>query len=249
MKNYEQITNDLLARRDRYVEEQKRKRKTVISASVSACMCLIVAVLVFGPWKGNSTAQIPAQTVNDALYPGVQDTVDDPNTVLASKPENRNKIVVHDIEGITRDTMDICRMRDDFIPMSREELTDYYGIDYVPTVPEDMKLLKNGDHGIYKRNGGTGDVYWDQNDLTYSNEDQTRAVRIGVNKGNKVYVQFVYFEGTEERSVIADVEVLIGKAENGHYYAEFMYQDVGFLIHACGVTEEEFISIIASVLD
>lgn len=59
---------------------------------------------------------------------------------------------------------------------------------------------------------------------------------------------YLYFKGTEERSVINNHEVLIGLTENGYYYSEFMYNGVGFLIDAEGVTEDEFVAIIASII-
>ena len=70
-----------------------------------------------------------------------------------------------------------------------------------------------------------------------------------MDKGSKVFVDWRYFEGTEEKSVINNYEVLIGLSENGCYYSEFMYKGVGFLIDAQGVTEDEFVAIIASVIE
>jgi hypothetical protein len=91
-------------------------------------------------------------------------------------------------------------------------------------------------------------VYWDQNELLFANGDFSRRVGISVNKGNRVYQQFLFFEGTEEWSVINNMEVLIGLTEEGYYYAEFMIGDVGFLVSGYGVTEDELIAIIESVL-
>lgn len=48
MKNYEKLTQDLLARRDRYVAEQKKRRKTAIT---SLCCVCFVALLGLGLWK------------------------------------------------------------------------------------------------------------------------------------------------------------------------------------------------------
>ena len=59
---------------------------------------------------------------------------------------------------------------------------------------------------------------------------------------------YFFFKGTEGKSVINNVDVLIGLTENGYYYSEFMYKGVGFLINADGVTEEEFVAIISSII-
>ena len=62
MKNYDELTNDLLERRNRYVTDQKRKRKTVISVATSLCCVCLVALLGIGVWQGgmlNSQSPIP----------------------------------------------------------------------------------------------------------------------------------------------------------------------------------------------
>ncbi len=48
MKNYDELINDLLERRDRYIADQKRKRKTVISVATSFCCVCFVAFLGIG---------------------------------------------------------------------------------------------------------------------------------------------------------------------------------------------------------
>ncbi len=61
MKNYEQITNDLLRRRDKYVAEQRKKKKRFVVATASMC-CVCIAVLMgIGVWRGegfNTATQI-----------------------------------------------------------------------------------------------------------------------------------------------------------------------------------------------
>ena len=137
---------------------------------------------------------------------------------------------------------------DDFVKMTREEMIEYYGVDYIPDVPADIKPWEDERSGIYKRDGGTGEVYWDTDILNYSNEDFTRSVHVEVDKGSYVLQDYLYFKGTEEKSVINNVDVLIGLTENGYYYSEFMYKGVGFLIDAKGVTLDEFVAIISSII-
>ena len=60
MKSYEEVTNNLLDRRDRYMVEQNRKRKKMIGATISMCCCCLVALIGFGVWQSNnSTATFP----------------------------------------------------------------------------------------------------------------------------------------------------------------------------------------------
>lgn len=52
MKNYDELTNDLLERRDRYVADKKRKRKRAMGVATSLCCFCLVALLGFGMWQG-----------------------------------------------------------------------------------------------------------------------------------------------------------------------------------------------------
>ena len=249
MKNYDELTNDLLERRDRYVADQKKKRKNLMSVATSLCCLCLVALLGFGMWQGgmfNTTP--PDQTLEDALYPGIKDNFDESKGESADNPAANNRIVINTINGISADRMNINLAVDDFVKMTREEMIEYYGVDYIPDVPADIKPWEDERSGIYKRDGGTGEVYWDTDILNYSNEDFTRSVHVEVDKGSYVLQDYLYFKGTEEKSVINNVDVLIGLTENGYYYSEFMYKGVGFLIDAEGVTLDEFVAIISSII-
>ena len=249
MKSYDEVTNNLLKRRDRYVADQKKKRKSLMSVATSLCCLCLVALLGFGMWQGgmfNTTP--PDQTLEDALYPGIKDNFDESKGESADNPAANNRIVINTINGISADRMNINLAVDDFVKMTREEMIEYYGVDYIPDVPADIKPWEDERSGIYKRDGGTGEVYWDTDILNYSNEDFTRSVHVEVDKGSYVLQDYLYFKGTEEKSVINNVDVLIGLTENGYYYSEFMYKGVGFLIDAEGVTLDEFVAIISSII-
>ena len=249
MKNCDEMVNSLLERRDRYLAEQKRKRSIITRTVTSMCCVCLVALLGFCIWQGRmfNTAP-PAQTVEDTLYPGIKDNFDESKGEAPDNPAANNKIVIHSIDGISADKMNIALMLDDFVEMTSDEMIAYYGVDYIPDVPSDIKAWEEERSGIYRRNGGTGEVYWDADILNYSNEDFTRTVHLEVDKGSNVLQDYLYFKGTEEKSVINNVEVLIGLTENGYYYAEFMYNGVGFLIDAEGVTEDEFVDILSSII-
>lgn len=249
MKNSDEMVNSLFERRDRYVTEQKKKKAIITRTATSMCCVSLVALLGFGMWQGgmfNTTP--PDQTVEDALYPGIKDNFDESKGDSADNPAANNKIVINTVNGISADKMNICLLLDDFVAMSKDELNEYYGINVFPTLPDDIKEWEDQQFGIYKRDGGIGEVYWDGTGANYSNEDFTRSVHIGVDKGSYVFRDYLYFKGTEEKSIINNFEVLIGLSENGYYYSEFMYKGVGFFIDAEGVTEEEFVEIIASIV-
>ena len=250
MKSCDEMVNSLLERREQYVTEQKRKRKIITRTATSMCCVCLVALLGFGMWRGRMlNTVVPDQTAEDTLYPGIKDNFDASKGESPDDSAANNKIVINTIDGVLADKMNICLIGDDFVEMSHEEMVEYYGVDYIPDVPDDIKPWDEERSGVYKRDGGTGEVYWDADILNYSNEDFTRNVHIEVDKGSYVLQDYFCFKGTEEKSVINNREVLIGVTKNGYYYSEFMYNGVGFLVNADGVTEEEFVAIISSLLD
>ncbi len=82
MKNYEEITHDLLERRDRYVAEQKRKRKRVIGVVASlGCFCL-AALMGVGVWLGGMPTALKNIPDNNSTIPDNLGKSDD------TSPEN-----------------------------------------------------------------------------------------------------------------------------------------------------------------
>ena len=250
MKHYDEITQDLLQRRQTYLAQQKKRRKTAIGVATGLCGCCAIALLGFG--IGNMGTGKQPNTDISASKPAVtvtqpQNTEDIP-TQEETMPQPEHKIVVHPMAiSEVPSQMGIARLLDDFVEMTREEMTAYYGMDYVPEVPEDMKPLERHS-GIFKRNGGTGEIYWDEDELRFFNEDQTRDMSLRVRKGGMPFVDQVVFTPDMEASVICDAEVMIGQVDSGGYYAEFLYQNVGFMLYADGLTLEEFVAVIASIV-
>ncbi len=66
MKNYEEVTRDLLVRRDRYVTEQKKKRKRMMGVAASfGCFCL-AALLGVGVWHSVMQTKPPITPDNNS---------------------------------------------------------------------------------------------------------------------------------------------------------------------------------------
>lgn len=259
MKNYDEITNDLLKRRDRYAADQRKKRKVMLSAASLGCVGLI-ALLGIGIWQsGTHIAPQTEQTAESAGYQDVsadscerseaKNSLDESKEVSSAERSDNNKIIVHSINSIPSYKNLFALLWDDFVEMTRDEMKAYYGVDHVPDVPADIKPWKDERCGIYRRNGGTGEVYFDTDTLNYSNDDFTRTVHLEVAKGGFPFYDCVAFEPEYESSVIGGNEVMLGKTEDGTYYAEFTYKNAGFVLNACGVTQDEFVDIIASILE
>lgn len=249
MKNCDEMVNSLLERREQYISEQKRKRKVITSTATSMCCVCLVALLGFGMQRsGMLRATPPEQTAGDALYPGIKDTFDESKGESADNPAANNKIIVHQLDGLTSDRMNIGLCIDDYVGMDKAELNKYYGINVFPTVPDDIKEWKDQQFGVYKRNGGTGEVYWDGEVLNYSNEDFSRTVNIEIKKGSLPLCDVAFFDTIEEKSIINNCEVAIGHSADGYYYAQFLYHNVGFQLIVQGLTQDEFVAVISSLI-
>ena len=77
MKNYDEITNDLLERRDQYETEQRNKRKVMKRAIMPICCFCLVALLGIGLWQGNFFNSKPPITLDDSTIIGEKDTIND----------------------------------------------------------------------------------------------------------------------------------------------------------------------------
>ena len=123
----------------------------------------------------------------------------------------------------------------------------YYGCNVFPDIPEDISLSENQNWGIYRRDQGTGEIYWDQNRQEYISADQSRKLHVETCKGKLPFFDVIFPPDEEENSIINGHEVTIGLSEYG-YEVWFLYNDVGFYIFADGITEEELIDIISSLI-
>lgn len=252
MKNCEEITSGLLTRRDQYVRaKQKRNRITMYAMASFGCLLLITLLGVrfwqgSGPVPGNTEQpvnqhlQVSTPTVNTESNIHLEET--------QSQTVSDHIIHIHRIEtgSIQSGQMGIALMWHHFIPMSEEELNTYYGLDVFPDVPDDLQLKNSQSLGIFSRDG---EIYWDQNRIEYRGLDDRRWLCMDVNKGGLPFYDFQVFPPAAEKSLINHQEVMIGQTPEGVLYAEFLYQNNGFSLGAEGLSQEEFIAVIESIIE
>lgn len=179
------------------------------------------------------------------------ETTTDASSVLdnVSQETSEDVIVVNKIDAIPDySKMNIALMANDYVFV---DFNEYYGTDITPTLPEDICGMTDGSLGILKRNGGTGEVYYDTLTIHYTNMERTRKVNVTVDKLHIPADFCNLFDDPYKVSVISGIEVQIGRMvyDERIYYAEFMFKDVGFRVVSEGVSEVELVSIIASLLD
>lgn len=233
MKSYEEVTRDLLKRRNEYEQAQTKRQRNALRVAVPVCSVALAAVAGVGIWKSGVLEKLP-------ISAGQFVSPDDPNT--------KDRIVINEANGVNNYSLDIDFREENFIEMTYDEMTEYYGAEIKPDVPENLKL-EDERHGILKRDGGTGEVYFDTNCFRYSDEDISREVNVNAAKGRLPVTDCVYFSNSNEKSYIQDVEIKIVRIGSKAYSAEFMVSDVGFRIHARGLSDEEFVAVVASIIE
>ncbi len=264
MKSYEEVTNSLLERRDRYVVEQNRKRKKMMGAASSMCCCCLVAFMGFGIWQSGMLQNEPPVTLDSSIVGSntdndrVEQQTTNSNGETSQNPNNieqtdntvaKNEIRILEIENIpdVSQKMFIALLSEDFIRMSGDEINEYYGVNIFPSVPSDLESKEDQAFGIFRRKT-SGELYYDGNKIQYSNEDYSRGIVVNVEKNGLPFDFCNLFANIQTRSIIDDVEVGIAQTPSGEMYAEFMYQNVGFRIWASGLTKDEFVAAIESII-
>ncbi len=231
MKSCSEMTADVFMRIEEYRSLWAKRKKLIARAVIPVVGICIAAMMLF-----------TAKPEREYTAP-----------LLSDSDKYENRIVINQIEGIAADRMYICLLCEDFVPMNREELTEYYGTEVFPSVPEDLKSWDEigsepENFGIFRREGGTGEVYHDVTVLNYSNEDYTRNINIEFAKGKFPFTCYGDFGRFCEMSEICGVEVGIGQSESGHYLVEFMYNNVGFRMITDGLSIEETEAVIESLI-
>ena len=232
MKTYEETIRTVLDRAERMERQRKKRRAAYRAAAAWGCCACLMLTLSMSLWPSGPELSGPES--------GVSDPAED-------------KIVVCSLDATdavgARLKQDIALMWDDFVEMTPEELTGYFGMEVVPQVPADLKAWEDQIFGIFRRGGGMGEVYWDGNVLNFSDASFARAVNLEVWKDRAFVTCYAFFDLIEEYSVINGVEVALAVSEGGYYHAEFSRGGVGFRLIAEGLSREEVVDAVRSLTD
>ena len=139
MKNIDETISTVFDRMENYKAAQKRRHKIALGIAVPVCLVCMIAVVGFGIWKSPSdTAQVLGgkQSISGTLSAASNPTVSSGEIPVSDptvpKVENGNKIVIGSIDREIKSEMGIALHTNDFISMTKEELTAYYGCNVFP---------------------------------------------------------------------------------------------------------------------
>ncbi len=248
MKTSYEMIDSLFSRKEHYEKKRKRNARLAIGIASSLCCVCMVTLLCFALTEGMFSVQEPFSTVADAIHPGIQDCFDE--TAGETRPQTNNKITVHQVEELPAGFTELfCLFTDDFVKIETEDLSSYYGTNVFPSVPSDMSIVENKEFpGYYV--GDNGEVYWDHNSIEYSSEDRSSHIFVGLI--TKPYpTSFPHWKSPfwekGDESFINEIEVMICQADDS-FSGQFVYRDVGYYITSQGLTLDEFVSVVSSLI-
>lgn len=248
MKSSEEMVCSLLLRRDQYFAEQKRRYRVAARAAVAWCVICLAGL------GGISMRRRALPDLSDVPEPPqVTSTTVAGTVAVAPTTTAPSTTTVHQLHWVTAEEfpapakMMISLMINDFVPMEAEAICGYYGIDIFPTVPEDL-VRRESSLGIFRRGGGKGEIYWDSNALLYADAVGERHLSVQVDRDILPFDFCNLFAQVNERSQIGGVEVGLADNGRGELLAEFMREDVGFRLISLGLSREELVEIIRSLI-
>ncbi len=250
MKNCNEMVISLHERRAKYETERKKRNRVIYGSAVSAFSVCLVALIGFviaeSGWL-NLGSELSAE---DSIYIGVKDNFDELGGESPTDPAANNRIVINRVDGLSFDRakLNINLNLDDIIQMDETQICEYYGVNIFPTVPDDLKGIDQGPYNIYVRDGGDGEVYWDQIVLSFDNYDFSRNINMEIKKGALPLLDYGFGNDEPEKSVINNWEVTIYEDSDGNMSALCMYRDVGFCVNSRGLTQDEFIATVSSLI-
>lgn len=182
MKNYNEIADSVFSRRDKALEEKANRRKTAKNIILPVvCLCAVIgAAIGIGQLEWGKEI-VPSQTAPTAGATGTQHKI----VINTTLPEGADSY-----SGIA----DICYDIKDYVPMTKDELRAFYGTE-IFRVPDDMAEYvghlgagKAALYGIYRADGGTGDVLNDNLLIIYTNREskEGRTLEIEISKSTDI---------------------------------------------------------------
>ena len=186
MKNYDELTNDLLARRDCYVAQQKKKRKT---AATSLCCVCAVALLGIGLWKSGVFHTTPPINGGPAVIASKpqNDVTTAPTTAPTSAPTTIPTIapleitwVVNKVDGLVG-TERKNYNTPDYYSESKDTaaMAEHFGrdlTDLVDVMPDGFQFIGSSETTFYYKTDGT--LVFDGSHFLYLKGNQQILIQV-----------------------------------------------------------------------
>lgn len=174
MKNYHDVTNTLLDRRDEYVREQKQKRRRIVNTVTSLCCVCMVMLMGIGVWKWNQGTPIPTDPNDSLFHTGLEGpmftepnpTAGKPKPTVSKDPVNNDQtdkylFAVNEINGSLGAAFKYLDPELHYEEiLNLDQAATYLGVDVlaaIATLPEGlgMKYVDSSEIKLVYENNGT----------------------------------------------------------------------------------------------
>ena len=239
MKNYEELTKDLLARRDCYVAAQKQKR---ITAVTSLCCVCIVALLGFGIWESGFFRPATGDLSISDTKPQTNPTTNAPTTAIghATIPTGTAPIqilwVMNRVDGfVGRARLNYETSMYYSETKNIAEMAQHFGRDFstlTDVMPDGFQFTGNYERKFYYKNHGT--LVCDDCHFYYTKGEQEIAIH-----ASKIGVpyDYLYRLDTPIPSNVNGVEMIIGEFHSNNaspktdlVFADFSHKGIQYRV-------------------
>lgn len=223
--------------------EKIKNSKAALAAVVIILAAILVLVVLLNRKNRREqieTAETPAPITDAPVTPAQTES-----------PIKVNIIAELPAAEAVEDKLEVVRNKRDAVTLDYVQAREYFGTEIYPKVPEDLIAeAENGNFEIYRHNGGKGDVYRDVFVLNYSNTDMTRHINIEGSKSKYTLEEIEQWHGAGYKLSLINGENVYFALNDGtdYYFAQFEHNGVGFRIIMAGLTEQEAISVVESLV-
>lgn len=233
---------------DKYYEEaanhQCKKNRWVKFTSLAACAAIVLAVSFASLWK-----QLPGQTMPQPEF----------NSPIITNPDNHSdnteqviSVNINEINAPNAVINNIALSGDDYSSMSYEDLLTYFDVFLPITEILPYLALQSNDFGIYQSEDCN--IYFDGNSVVFESSDGTQSMNIVLSKVFKHTYDF--FDLSEEEVKFTDIngrELAVFHYTNDDgedcYYAEFLQDDVAFLVGSENISVGDYARCLQALVD
>lgn len=242
MKTSEQMTNDVLSRRNKAIKDRAAARRRMLSIGVPCAGCLALVAVI-----GATVAVRSNGGISHTSSPGAYITNDSGKENTHYELVSYNENIIHFNDNFVSNQYDIDKSIWDFKPMTEAELNAYYGT-RLTLLSEKYSdwTFNNAPYGVYTENGN--EVYT-ENSVSYISPDSKSSICVDMSKGELPLYRGVgddlkesFFAGDNDKKAV------LFRCGDDMFKAQFMRGGSGFLISANGIGEEEFLNIVREYL-